>query len=554
MIGNGTRTGLIAGLAALSLVAAVGVPTQASGGLGEGPWRVTDAPAEAIAPADALEVSTGATGPLSTWEMLDGRDCLRDTHNVPPGHPDHDPEIYDEWGDPRPGTQAWDERDAENEACAGQRDHDRRFQPVWPVTSAQYGEDWYRQPPRFDGVRWHFDYLTQIDIPDVPSAEIYRPCTSDPNVCPDLPAELRPHHPPYPVVVLFHGFIAQKSHHRYTAQALAEAGYMAISVNGTLPAGSAPNVQRQENGADVLDWLHAQEHPIAQQSDLERVAFAGHSQGGSVTMSYEDDPRVHAMIIWDSSSTPSEDGEHPKPVMYQRTDGDFASPATYDDYPDDRFRAQEPYESAIEQGTDVFHFTARATSHVAWNGYGSGLDGNRLAELLINYYNLAWIDRHLKGRLAFDDDGEVITYDGRTEAEERAYRQAHAREAYERLIAETFDDSADRHNISMGFFDPVKLVTSGDELYGGNVPYRVEGSNTTDRFAYYYRSLCSVSVPDYVNGATGLPGDPDDPVAARAATGTDLDMRHVGCPEIEDDETGNPGRGPNGDGPPGLSR
>ena len=28
---------------------------------------------------------------------------------------------------------------------------------------------------------------------------------------------------------------------------------------------------------------------------------------------------------------------------------------------------------------------------------------------MINYYSLAWLDRHLKGQLVFDDDGNVVT-------------------------------------------------------------------------------------------------------------------------------------------------
>ncbi|MGH2808266.1 MAG: Ig-like domain-containing protein, partial [Actinomycetota bacterium] len=158
-------------------------------------------------------------------------------------------------------------------------------------------------------------------------------------------------------------------------------------------------------------------------------------------------------------------------------------------------------------------------------GVGS-LAGNRLAELLINYYSLAWLDRHLQGRLVFDDAGNVVTSDGRTEAEERAYRQAQAQDAFDRLTAMVFDDSVDIHNISMGFYDPVQHATSGDPLYGGNVPYSIEGLWVTDRLAQEYRSFCSVSVPDYVGGSDGGPGSP---VAAAADSGADGDIRFTGC-------------------------
>ena len=89
-----------------------------------------------------------------------------------------------------------------------------------------------------------------------------------------------------------------------------------------------------------------------------------------------------------------------------------------------------------------------------------------------------------------------------------------------------FDDSADIHNISMGFVRPQQR-RSGDPLYGGNVPYSIEGLWVTDRLSQEFRSFCSVSVPDYVGGGDGSPGRP---VAARADSGADGDMRFTGCP------------------------
>ena len=181
---------------------------------------------------------------------------------------------------------------------------------------------------------------------------------------------------------------------------------------------------------------------------------------------------------------------------------------------------------------DVFHVNLRATNHIDWNGNGVGsLAGNRLAELVINYYSLAWLDRHLKGKLAFDEDGAVITYDDRTEAEERAYRQAEAQDAFDRLTAMQFDDSADRHNISMGWYDPIQHATSADPAYGGNVPYSIEGLWITDRLSQEFRSFCSVSVPDYEGGSDGTPGSA---VLVRADSGSEGDVRFTGCPEIVD--------------------
>jgi hypothetical protein len=182
------------------------------------------------------------------------------------------------------------------------------------------------------------------------------------------------------------------------------------------------------------------------------------------------------------------------------------------------------------------HLTFRATNHIDWNGNGVGsLAGNRWAELAINYYSLAWLDRHLQGLLVTDESGVVVTSAGRNEADERAYRQSRAQDAFDRLTAMQFDDSVDPHQISMGLWDPELAVSSGDPVYGGNIPFKAEGLWITDRLAQEYRSFCSVSVPDYVNGSG---------TAARADSGVDGDMRFTGCPAAVQPETcERPGRG-----------
>jgi hypothetical protein len=78
----------------------------------------------------------------------------------------------------------------------------------------------------------------------------------------------------------------------------------------------------------------------------------------------------------------------------------------------------------------------------------------------------------------------------------------------------------------MGFWDPDKAEASGDALFGGNVPFEVEGTWTLERLSPFYRSYCTVSVPDYVNGSSGAPGSA---VAASAESGADGDMRLTGC-------------------------
>lgn len=476
-----------------------------------------------VAPVAA---SAGENEPIDTWETLVGIDCVNDLFN--PTLPDG---TKDPQGEPEPGSPEWTQRDSERLQCDNQRDFDSRTQPFSRLNSARYGEDWYRQPFLYDNVRFRFDYFPIGTGPGgVPAMEVYRPCA--PGDCAKLPAELEPIEGPYPVVIIHHGFIAQMTHHRFNAQAYAEAGYLAISVNGTHPLTGAPNVQRNVNAGLVLDWLASDASiEIGDQADLDRVATVGHSQGAAAALSYQGDPRVHTIITWDGGDSIS-DNNTSQPIMYQRTDGAFSAPqaTARTDYPATRDRGLETYLKHKERGLDVFHVTFRATNHIDWNGNGvNSLAGNRLAELVINYYSLAWLDRHLQGRLVFDEAGNVVTHQGRSEAEERAYRQAQSQDAFDRLTALAFDDSADIHNISQGFYDPVKHATSGDPLYGGNVPYSIEGLWVTDRLSPEWRSFCSVSVPDYVNGSDGSPGSS---VAVKADSGADGDMRFTGCPVL----------------------
>lgn len=472
-----------------------------------------------------------AAEPIDTWETLVGIDCVGDRFN-----PAREDGTKDPQGDPVPGSAAWDERDAERRECARQRDHDRRGHPAFigAANTARYGEDWYRQPVRHDNVRFHFNYFpTGTGVGGVPAMEVYRPCSNTPGDCPNLPAGRPRFDAPYPVVVVHHGIIAQMSHHRFNVQAFAEAGYLAVTVNGTHPVTGAPNVQSNANGNRVLNWLASPDSgEIGQQADLDRVAMVGHSQGSAAALSYQGDPRVDTIIAWDGGDAIA-DVNTSQPIMYQRTDGAFSAPqnTARTTYPETRNRGLPTYETHKSRGLDVYHVTLRATSHIDWNGNGvSSLAGNRLAELVINYYSLAWLDRHLQGRLALDGNGNVKTAAGRSEAAERAFRQAQAQDAFDRLTAMRFDDSADTHNISMGLFDPQRTIDTMDALYGGNVPFGVAGQWVTDRMSQEYRSFCSVSVPDYINGSDGTPGSA---TAARADSGADGDMRFTGCRPIQ---------------------
>jgi dienelactone hydrolase len=474
--------------------------------------------------------------PLPDGDNPLGYDCLRYRWVDGSGNP----------ADPAPGTPAWTERDRENQYCSTQRYVDRSFQPMGD-TAPTWGQDPYRIPnlPGNAGTRFRFD---TPPIPGIgtasaglPAAEVYRPCpATGPEQCAGVPAGVAVVDPPYPVVVVFHGFTASMQLHRWTTEVLAEAGYMAIGVNGTWPYPvSAPNSQTPANGTAILAWL-ASADGQAMGADPNRVGFAGHSQGGAAILSFQGDRRVTAMVDWDGGTTSAAANTF-QPIMYQGEDGiafTFSPPTasnangTAATTP----QAASGYTDLRGRNVDTMGLSFRAWTHTDYNGNG-GPAGNRSAELTSNYFTLAWFDRYLKGKLALDGAGSVLTSGGRTEAEERAYRQALAEDAYDRLRvtpAKTFDASVDVHNISMGFWDPVKAATSpgADPGLGGNVTYALEGTPIWWRLSFYAPSVCFLSVPNYVGGGDVSFGGSGSDIAARADSTVAGDMRLEGCPEV----------------------
>ena len=477
-----------------------------------------------------LSFGSATAEPLDPWDY-EAYDCLNDRWNP-----------LDEDGnrtgvDPEPGTPEWAARDGSHVECTDQRDSDRNQHPVQDSarSAAQYGTDPYRDPADHNGIRFNFHQFNRLDIPSVPSTEAYRPCSNAEGDCPGLPEGLERFDAPYPVVIVMHGVIATDIHHRFNTQTFAENGYLAFGVDGTgvgyLPGVSGPNSQRCENAGDVITWLGTEASGIwGEVADLSRIAVAGHSQGSACALSYQGDPRIDAILAWDGgdsiAASNCTDASPCAPIMYQRTDGGFSDPSAYPNgYPATRDRGLPTYLTHTERGMDVFHLSARDTVHTDWNGRGVGLSGNRLFEQFSNYYNVAWLDRHLKGKLLLTGDETPAE-----EAVERAYRQALAQDAFDRLTSNVFlPGTIDKHNISMGFWNPEVAEANGDALFGGNVPYTIEGTWTLERFSPYYRSFCSVSVPDYVNGSSGEPGSP---VAVRADSGAEGDVRLTGCPIV----------------------
>jgi pimeloyl-ACP methyl ester carboxylesterase len=382
--------------------------------------------------------------------------------------------------DPQPGTTEWRARDADNMFCAAQRHLDQARHPgsVAPVSAATFGlapmslTDAYRVPSRHDNERFRFDQatITSSDGEALP-AEVYRPCAV--GTCREMPKSLRTFEPPYPAVVVLHGGGSRKELHWWSSQTLAEAGYMVIAFDGA--AGNIPNAQ------DVLDWLLAtpdqrtkagQFNPFWRELDRDRVGLAGHSMGGqAASVLGQQDPRVSAIVSWDRGTGLELPKELHTPTLFFVADyacqaNPVCEPEPYTEPPQGEGpgdRGKE-YEIVHAAGVDSMKVALRATTHLDW--VPSEPSGNRYGEIVSVYFTLAWFDRYLKG----------------------------STEAFRRLTADRFDDSADVHNISQGLYDPAKAAAAGDPL-AGNVPYRIAGTPVANRLSFYFRSKCFLTVP-----------------------------------------------------------
>lgn len=401
---------------------------------------------------------------------------------------------------PAPGSAEWAQRDADNMACARQRIDDFAQQPAALFTPGKTPAlDAYRNPASHADKRFRYTEASTASASGKPIAvEIYRPCAA--GTCTGLPAGLKTFEAPYPAVVIVHGGYSSKRLHRSAAQVLAEAGYMTIALETTAPMGThGPDAQ------SVVDWVFATpKAPLAgdakaffphwEQLDTRMVGIAGHSQGGSTaSLIGQADKRIRAIVAWDNLTAlktgwVDKIGMDPPADLVLRTPAlgigaDYyfkVVPTTEAPEPakantqGGRGRGAEPhpkdpgYQELKGAGVDTMLVMLRAGTHLDFSLFGG--PASRYGESVINYYTLAWFDRYLKG----------------------AHDPALAADAYRRLTAQTFDDSADRHNISQGLYDK---AAAGDSVLKGNRPYLVGGTPVRDRLSFYFTSRCAITKP-----------------------------------------------------------
>ena len=103
---------------------------------------------------------------------------------------------------------------------------------------------------------------------------------------------------PFPVVTFTHGFQLAPADYVSYGEQLASWGYIAVLPQ--LPGGlfDAPtHVQMKNYMSALLDWIEADEVVLSSKADVSRIALAGHSMGGKISLLLStEDPRPVAVF------------------------------------------------------------------------------------------------------------------------------------------------------------------------------------------------------------------------------------------------------------------
>ncbi|MBK9375960.1 MAG: dienelactone hydrolase family protein [Holophagales bacterium] len=112
--------------------------------------------------------------------------------------------------------------------------------------------------------------------------------------------------PPWPAVVLDHGFARSKVRHANTSRFLAERGVVVLVANlVSLLGGERAQLANVESTRDHVAWLKARSaspgDPLFGLVDPERIALAGYSAGGAVAFeAAASGARVRAVVLLDA--------------------------------------------------------------------------------------------------------------------------------------------------------------------------------------------------------------------------------------------------------------
>lgn len=208
---------------------------------------------------------------------------------------------------------------------------------------------------------------------------------------------------------------------------------------------------------------------------------------------------MKAIVAWDNLGAPStcdaatiapenQSGSLARvPALGISNDYGFWTQPT--DTPPNREAKVSGFKTLVAAGVDSAEVVLRGATHLEYTYIDAVLPASRLGERMASYYTVAWFDRYLKGDAS----------------------------AFDRLVATSFDGSADAVSIGAGDFSAERAAAAPTDPMAGNVPYKIEGMAVENAVSFYYRSAYSLTSPaggqwacgDLTDASTCTRDDPD---------------------------------------------
>ena len=421
-------------------------------------------------------------------------------------------------GDPAPNTPEWFQRDTLNQYCASLRNRDQLLSPAFGFGNLTVGADLYvdQAVDQASDPTHPRGGVTTL-IPGSKGADPFRNIKRWQELTngtvravsfkSDDGATLRGHvflPPPtvkkpkkgFPGIVITDGSVqAYEELYYWAAEDLASAGYMTMTydVQGQgdsdlFPADctpdSCPGVPYQQNynfyqGAeDSLNFFLSKGNPFRKALNASKIGIAGHSLGAAaVSHVGQCDKRVKAIVAWDNLGAITDCSGITIPAEY-KSDTLLHAPALglTNDYlfnsqpatsPPDPHSKMDGYKQVSDAGIDSQMIAFRGATHLTYTYIPLVFQASELNERMASYYTRAWFDRYIKGKAS----------------------------AFDRLVATTFDDSADKVSIGAGVFDPAAATADPADPLAGNVPYKIAGIKVADAVSFYYQSAYKLTDP-----------------------------------------------------------
>jgi hypothetical protein len=185
----------------------------------------------------------------------------------------------------------------------------------------------------------------------------------------------------YPLITWANGTCGYTHGYAMLLGATAAHGYVIIASNSTWTGGTAGynGVTVQINAINYGEAINAlPNHPLYQRIDLDNIGAMGHSQGAAATATNAGDPRIKALILWNTGAS------NVKPFLNVSGERDIGSPSVGS--------IESATNGASQPGAWLYHHSVLQTT-----GHSTGHLVNMMQPDRCVHMAVRWWDYWLKG-------------------------------------------------------------------------------------------------------------------------------------------------------------